>query len=122
MKRLMILLAFLAMSTGCVPAATVARMDGFNSQWRGFAAIPGAPASREATITVRVIVGDDIGGYPQAAGTYSHPQGIIHIRGKVAPDGTVVLCESVIGHEVMHALQYQVGGFINPDKLTEIGY
>ncbi len=113
----------LCLLTGCASTATVARMDGFNSQWRGWAAIQGAPAaSREATITVKVIVSDDMGGYPQAAGTYSHPQGIIHIRGKIASDGKVILCESVIGHEIMHALQFQVGGFVNPDKLSDLGY
>jgi hypothetical protein len=104
---------------GCAPAATVARKDGFNAQWRGFSSIPGQPSEREAVISVRVIVTEDLP--PGVAATYSHPQGIIRIRGK-AVDGKAVVCESVLGHEVMHALQFQDGGFVNPDELEGMGY
>jgi hypothetical protein len=93
-------------------------MDGFNSQWKGFEAIQGEPAHRTARITVEVIVGELP---PGLAATYSHPQGVIRIRGKVVA-GKIVVPEAVLGHEVMHALEYQAEGFVNPDSLTEMGY
>jgi hypothetical protein len=62
-------------------------------------------------------------GYPGAAATYSHPEGVIRIIGKKI-NGKIVLCPSVIGHEIQHALEYQDrdGEFVNPDKLEEYGY
>ncbi len=104
---------------GCASAATVARMDGFNSQWRGYDAVKGTPAKHTATVTVQVVVGDNVG-YPGAVGTYSHPHGIIRIKGKTV-GGKIIVCEAVLGHEVLHALQFQDGNFVNPDTLTENG-
>lgn len=103
---------------GCAPAATVARMDGFNSQWRGFDSIKGESAQKTAKLTLEVIVGDLETGW---AGSYSHPQGIIKVRGKIV-NGKIVLPEAVLGHEVIHALQFQDGGFHDPDHLTEMGF
>jgi hypothetical protein len=113
------LIGLLALCSGCMSAATQARRDGFNSQWRGFSLIKGAPAEHTVDITVRVIVTEDLP--PGVAATYSHPQGVIRIIGKKIGNGTV-LCESVIGHEFLHALQYQTEGFANPDTLSEMGY
>jgi hypothetical protein len=63
-------LALYFLLTGCAPAATVARMDGFNSQWRGFEAVRGEPATKSAKITLEVIVGELqkgwAGSYPPA--------------------------------------------------------
>jgi hypothetical protein len=108
---------------GCTPAATVARTDGFNAQWRGYSSIVAPDAYGRAKITVEIIVSDDMpeGAPAGSVATYSHPQGIIRIRGKLA-GGKIIVHESVLGHEVMHALQYQAEGFVNPDKLTEMGY
>jgi hypothetical protein len=111
-------LALYFLLTGCAPAATVARMDGFNSQWRGFEAVRGEPATKSAKITLEVIVGELQKGW---AGSFSHPQGIIRIRGKMV-NGKVILPEAVLGHEVLHALQFQAEGFHNPDTLTQMGY
>jgi hypothetical protein len=110
---------------GCAPAAaTVARMDGFDAQWRGFNSLKGDPNLRyETEIKVKVIVVGDMAdiGYPGAAATYSHPEGVIRIVGKRI-NGKIVLCPAVIGHEIQHALEYQDGEFANPDKLDEFGY
>ena len=110
--------------TGCVPTATIARMDGFNAQWRGFASLPSDPSlSYETEIKVKVIVVGDSSQtrYPGAVATYSHPDGIIRIMGKMV-NGKIVLCPAVIGHEIQHALQYQDGQFVNPDRMEEYGY
>jgi hypothetical protein len=100
---------------GCAPAYTVAMRDGFDRQWRGYREIDGAPARAETTITVKVVIGDEI---PKAGAvaSYSHPQGVIHIPGKLV-DGKIVICPALLGHEIQHALEYQDPGkrFMNPD-------
>ena len=113
-----------ALHTGCVPAATIARMDGFNAQWRGFASLPASSSlDYETEIKVKVIVvgGSSQTGYPGAAATYSHPDGIIRIIGKMV-NNKIVLCPAVIGHEIQHALQFQDRHFVDPDKMEEYGY
>jgi hypothetical protein len=104
---------------GCGPSiATVSRTDGFNAQWKGFQYLKGEPAYAETKeIRIKVVVTEDIG-YPGAAATYSHPEGIIRIKGKMIA-GKIVLCPAVIGHEIQHALEYQDGRFVNPDRLEE---
>ena len=121
---LMMVAITILLVAGCVPGATVARMDGFNIQWRGFDSLKSEYfAPYETEIQVKVIVVSQLSetGYPGAAATYSHPQGIIRILGKMI-NGKLVLCPSVIGHEFQHALEYQDGHFANPDKLAEYGY
>ena len=114
-----------ALFTACVPAATVARMEGFDAQWQGFAALPSSdPALHyETEIKVKVIVVADSSqtGYKGAAATYSHPDGVIRIIGKKV-NGKIVLCPAVIGHEIQHALQFQDGSFVDPDRMSEYGY
>ena len=123
--RFIILAAAAACVAACGPAAaTVARMDGFDAQWRGFNSLKGDPnLYHETEIKVKVIVVGDLAdiGYPGAAATYSHPEGVIRIMGKRI-NGKIVLCPSVIGHEFQHALEYQDGSFVNPDRLEEYGY
>ena len=114
-----LLIVIYCLLAGCASTATMGRIDGFNAQWRGFDSIKGEPARYESVITVWVIVTDDL---PKGtAATYSHPQGIIRIRGKMV-QGKIILPEAVLGHEIMHALEYQAEGFVNPDKLTEMGF
>jgi len=85
--------------------------DGFNSQWRGYQLLEGTPASAETEIRVKVIIGD----LPAPlGGTYSHPQGIVRIPGKLV-NGKIVVPAGVLGHEIQHALQFQDGRFSNPD-------
>jgi hypothetical protein len=123
--RLLAVVFWAAFLGGCVAApATVARMDGFDAQWRGFNSLKtGRFGSYETEITLKVVVVDEMEaiGYPGAAATYSHPSGVIRIVGKKI-NGKIVLCPAVLGHEVQHALEYQDGEFANPDKLEEYGY
>jgi hypothetical protein len=125
LARFFIIALMVACYSGCVTAAaTVARMDGFDAQWRGFNSLKGDPTLHyETEIKVKVIVVGNMAdiGYPGAAATYSHPEGVIRIVGKKI-NGKIVLCPAVIGHEIQHALEYQDGGFANPDKLDEYGY
>ncbi|MCL5808770.1 MAG: hypothetical protein M1418_09550 [Deltaproteobacteria bacterium] len=127
--RLLVVALFAAfVSSGCtffaIAPATVARMDGFDAQWRGFNSLKTDRFDPyETEIRIKVIVVDDMSaiGYPGAVATYSHPEGAIRIVGKKI-NGKIVLCPAVLGHEVQHALEYQDGGFANPDKLEEFGY
>lgn len=119
-----LILVIAALHTGCVPSATLARMDGFNAQWRGFASLPADPGLHyETEIKVKIIVVGDSSqtGYPGAAATYSHPDGVIRIIGRMV-NNKIVLCPAVIGHEIQHALQFQDGNFVDPDKMEEYGY
>jgi len=127
--RLLFVALFAAfVSSGCtffaIAPATVARMDGFDAQWRGFNSLKTDRFDPyETEIKIKVIVVDDMTaiGYPGAVATYSHPEGAIRIVGKKI-NGKIVLCPAVLGHEVQHALEYQDGEFANPDKLEEFGY
>ena len=125
LARLLVVVLFAAFFSGCgVAPATVARMDGFDAQWRGFNSLKTDRFDAyETEIKIKVIVVDDMKaiGYPGAAATYSHPEGAIRIVGKKI-NGKIVLCPAVLGHEVQHALEYQDGQFANPDKLEEYGY
>ena len=109
---------YLATLIGCAPGYQVAMRDGFDAQWRGYSQIVGDPAQAETMLTVRLIVTQDMG-LPGAAGTYSTAPagspGTIRVVGKLV-DGKIMLCPAVIGHEIMHALAYQDGRFINPDR------
>jgi hypothetical protein len=94
------------------------------ASWKGFNSLQSeyfAPYETEIKVKVVVVASPSETGYPGAAGTYSHPQGIITILGKKV-NGKRVLCPAVIGHEFQHALEYQDGHFANPDKLEEYGY
>ena len=125
--RICALALFTALHLGCATsAATAARMDGFDAQWRGFNSLKSEPFGiHETELKVRVIVVEDTAdmNFPGAVGTYSHPQGIIRIVGKKI-NGKIVLCPAVIGHEIQHAMEYQdkTQIFANPDKLEEYGY
>lgn len=115
--------------SGCVTIrspGTVARMEGFEAQWRGFKSLKSEPFGiHETEIKVRVVVVEDMAdmNYPGAVGTYSHPEGIIRIVGKKVK-GKLILNPSILGHEIQHALEYQdpLGIFINPDEMDRYGY
>jgi hypothetical protein len=118
-------MACLISLSSCQSTSTFVRKDGFDRSWRGFDLIPKTPGLyKEVDIKFKIIVVDDFTktGYFGAAGTYSYPDNVIRIVGKVV-DGKIVVPDCVLGHEVMHGLQFQIGGeFINPDKLEEYGY
>lgn len=116
--------ALMLMLMGCASQATALRVEGFNAQWQGFRSLSGEPFGfHEAEIRVKVIVVEDRGQMPiaGAAGTYSHPQGVIHLLGKNV-SGKLIVPPSVLGHEIQHALEYQGTGFVNPDRLADYGY
>lgn len=112
--------AFLLMLMGCASQATVLRVEGFNAQWQGFRSLDSEPFGiHEAEIRVKVIVVEDRAQMPiaGAVGSYSHPQGVVHVLGKKVK-GKILLPEAVTGHEFIHALQFQSldGSFANPDE------
>ena len=115
---------FSASFIGCANQATELRRDGFNLQWQGFRSLDSERFYPFATdIVVRVVVVPERADMPisGAAGTYSHPQGVIHVVGKMVK-GKIVLPEAVTGHEFIHALQFQThdGRFANPDEYHHI--
>jgi hypothetical protein len=127
--RLAAVLLLAALCSGCITIrspGTVARMEGFDAQWRGFKSLTSEPFGiHETEIRVKIIVVEDMTDmqYPGAVGTYSHPEGVIRIVGKKVK-GKLILNPSVLGHEIQHALEYQdpYGVFINPDIMDRYGY
>jgi hypothetical protein len=127
--RLAAVLLLAALCSGCITirsAGTVARMEGFDAQWRGFKSLTSEPFGiHEAEIRVKIIVVEDMADmqYPGAVGTYSHPEGVIRIVGKKVKE-KLILNPSVLGHEIQHALEYQdpLGVFVNPDEMAHYGY
>jgi len=99
---------------GCSYGRALTPTERFNVTWQEYLSIPGTPASHVAKLSVTIVVTEDIN-YPAAAATYQHPQGVIRIKGKVV-GGKILLCESLLGHEVLHALQQQDGIFVDPDE------
>ncbi len=122
-RLILLLLLAVALTCGCVPSSTIARMEGFDAQWRGFEALPPDPTlHHEKEITVKVIVmGNPDALHRGVVANYSHPDGVIRIRGKRI-NGKIVVCPACIGHEFMHALHLQDGNFVDPDELEKYGY
>ncbi len=112
-----LLVGILFFLTACA-TPTTARIDGLNSQGRGFEMLPSEPFEPfTATVKVRVrIIPQDTKG-----GTYWHPEGLIVVQGKMV-NGMIITCPAIVGHELQHALQYQDGRFYDPDRAEEYGY
>lgn len=109
---------------GCAPAATIARKDGFEAQYRGFDLLKSEsfePVTTDLKLRVIVVCSPRETGLPNATATYSYPEGIIRIVGKKI-GGKILTCPAVLGHEVQHALEYQGKGFFNPDQSEAYGY
>ena len=128
MKKYIIILCTLMILTGCVVTnTTTLREQGFKTQLQAFDSIPSSPGLfKSVEIQVRIIVVEDVGYVhdiqPGSDAIYMHPHRIIVIPGKRGRNGEIILSEALIGHEILHALQLQVGGFMNPDEFGYWGY
>jgi hypothetical protein len=119
MKRIILYALLLSACAPLIPLSTQLREDGFNRQAAAFERLRGDKTYAETEIRVKVIVTENI---PNGwAAAYSHPEGIIWIKGKVVK-GKIVVPTAILGHEVGHALQYQDGHgrFVDPDEMRTI--
>lgn len=105
------------------------REQGFNVIQRGFSGLDPTPGLHQevqiANVKV-IIVGDrEQFQWKKAAAKdssiigYATPNNEIWVFGKVV-DGKVVVNEAVIGHELMHLLNFNDATIANPDRLKEI--
>jgi hypothetical protein len=119
--------------SGCTSLVTDLRKEGFALTHGSFERIPaGREFSREYELKIKVHVVDSrvkfkhqpyrgaamgVIGY---ASTGEPPE--IWVIGKQLPDGTIIINQHVLGHELNHVLSWQGGEVVNPDNLDQMGY
>lgn len=121
-------LCLFSMLTGC-SSYIADREQGFNMIERGFSGLETTPGLYKEVQIERVkviIVGDrEQFKWQKAAAKdsaiigYATPNNEIWIFGKVV-EGRIVINEAVIGHELVHLLNFQDTTIANPDKLQEL--
>lgn len=52
---------------------------------------------------------------------YANTNNEIWLIGKTAPDGGIIVNQALLGHELNHLLNFQVGEVQNPDTLEQKG-
>ena len=124
------LLALASMATACTSYTTQAREEGFRMYCRAFDNIEPTSQLHRVIELERVtvhIVGrreafDWEGARAYHAGVvgYARATNDIWIFGKIV-DGQIVVNEAVLGHELMHLLNFRDAAIADPDTLSEAG-
>lgn len=123
------IIAILSVVTGCSASYVGNREQAFNMIQQGFSSLESTPGLHQE-VQLRnvkvVIVGDrEQFEWKKAAAANSHvagyatPDNEIWIFGKVV-NGQVVVNEAIIGHELMHLLNFSTQSVANPDQLTAV--
>lgn len=128
-----LILTGLAILMGCVPMATDLRKIGFNEIQKGFASLENSPKLQHLHEVVELekvrihIVGDrKYFGWDRAAAYGSPIAGYatsgkeIYVFGKILKD-KIVVNQAILGHELMHLLNFKNPKIANPDKLDDLG-
>ena len=126
---LLSLTLLLFLLNGCAHSFVVDREQGFNMIQKGFSNIESTPGLYKEIELKRVkifIVGDrEQFKWEKAAAKgspiigYATPSNEIWVFGKKI-NGKIVLNEAVIGHELVHLLNFKTPVIANPDKLDEL--
>lgn len=121
-------LCLVSLLTGC-SSYIADREQGFTMIERGFSGLEATPGLyREIRLeSVKVIIVGDreqfkwqkAAAKDSAIIGYATPHNEIWIFGKVV-DGRIVINEAVIGHELVHLLNFQDATIANPDRLQEL--
>jgi hypothetical protein len=116
--------------SGCVPLATDNRKEAFRSFDRSFASLDESPSLNEVIDIGGVkihIVGHrhffnlhHAAAYGSPVVGYATSNNEIWVFGKVVK-GKIVVNQAVLGHELVHLLQFKDPRVANPDKLDDLG-
>jgi hypothetical protein len=116
--------------SGCVPLATDTRKEGFQSFEKSFVSLDESPSLNEMIDLggVKVhIVGQRQFFNIQQAKAYGSPvvgyatsNNEIWVFGRTVK-GKVMVNQAVLGHELMHLLQFKNPRVADPDKLDDLG-
>ena len=115
---------------GCVSLATDRRKEGFATLQKGYAAIPETPNLREVIhlkdVTVHIVGSRNqfdwniAAAYGSPVAGYANTKNEIWVFGKVV-NGKIVLNQAILGHELMHLLNFKNPIIADPDKLDNLG-
>ncbi|MEW6668678.1 MAG: hypothetical protein AB1512_25980 [Thermodesulfobacteriota bacterium] len=119
----------ISLLAACAPASIELRKEGFDLIQRGFDAQEETPSLHRVVElrNVRIhIVGDrsmfewdNATEYRSGVVGYAKASGDIYLFGKVV-DGKIVVNQAVLGHELMHLLNFQDPAVANPDTLDQL--
>jgi len=116
--------------SGCVPMATDIRKEGFRSFDLAFASLDDTPGLNEMIdlggVKVHVVGHRQFFNYKRAAAYgspvvgYATSNNEIWIFGKRLR-GKIIINQAVLGHELMHLLNFKNPRIADPDKLDDLG-
>ena len=115
---------------GCVPLATDTRKEAFRSFDKSFGSLDDSPQLNELIdlggVKVHIVGHRHFFNYQRAAAYgspvvgYATSNNEIWIYGKYVK-GQIVVNQAVLGHELMHLLNFKKRSIADPDKLDDLG-
>lgn len=122
--------ALLYSASGCVPLATDVRKEAFRHFDRSFASLDETPGLNEVIdlggVKVHVVGHRQFFNYQRAAAYgspvvgYATSNNEIWIFGRMVR-GRIVVNQAVLGHELMHLLNFKNPRVADPDRLDDLG-
>lgn len=116
--------------SGCVSLATDARKEGFKTFDQGFATLDESPNLHEVVdlggVKVHIVGHRQYFNYQRAAAYgspvagYATSNNEIWLFGKLVRD-RIVMNQAILGHELMHLLNFKNPRIANPDQLDDLG-
>ena len=128
--RRLLLLVLIVTFSGCVPLATDIRKEGFRSFDQNFASLDESPNLNEVVdlggVKVHIVGHRQYFNYQKAAAYgspvvgYATSNNEIWLFGRFVK-GKVVVNQAVLGHELMHLLNFKNPKIADPDRLDDLG-
>jgi len=126
----LVALALIMGLSGCVPLATDVRKEGFRSFDQSFANLDDSPALNEVIdlggVKVHIVGHRQFFNYKKAAAYgspvagYATSNNEIWLFGKLVR-GKIMLNQAILGHELMHLLNFKNPKVADPDRLDDLG-
>ena len=116
--------------SGCSSKYMTYRDASFSASHTAFASLPDDPALHEIIVIESLIVHivgsrllfnwDDAKEAESGIGGYASSENVIWVFGKTV-NGKIIVNEAVLGHELLHLLNWTNPKVANPDTLGELG-
>ena len=116
--------------SGCSSKYMTYRDASFSASHTAFASLPDDPALHEIIVIEGLIVHivgsrllfnwDDAKEAESGIGGYASNENVIWVFGKTV-NGKIIINEAVLGHELLHLLNWTNPKVANPDKLEDLG-